>query len=464
MSRGAAIARAVGQVEDGTFLDVLRRRVAIRTESQIPASHHHLGEYLEGEIGPELERMGYRLDRIANPVSGGGPFLIARREESGNLPTILTYGHGDVVAGLEGQWAKDRDPWTLDLEGDRIYGRGVADNKGQHTLNLMALDAVLRTRGSLGFNSVFFLETSEEIGSPGFHEVCEANRQTLTADVLIASDGPRVAATRPTFWLGSRGALNLTLRLRLRSGDHHSGNWGGLLANPGIVLAHAIASIVGPRGRVAVRGILPPEIPGWVRGALAGLCVDSSPGGPEVDPDWGEPDLTPAERVYGWNTFEVLAFTCGRPENPLNAIPAEAVAHCQIRFTADLRKDDLIPALRRHLDECGFGAVCVSETEGRVAWEASRTHTEDPWVVWAAESVRRTLGHAPVVVPNSGGSLPNGFFANELGMPTIYVPHSYPACSQHAPDEHGLLSVFREGIAIMAGLFWDAGEVPVAES
>jgi hypothetical protein len=81
-------------------------------------------------------------------------------------------------------------------------------------------------------------------------------------------------------------------------------------------------------------------------------------------------------------------------------------------------------------------------------------------VRWAAESIRRTTGAAPAILPNLGGSLPNDAFAHILGLPTIWVPHSYAACSQHAPNEHGLAPILREGLQIMGGLFWDLGESP----
>ena len=69
-----------------------------------------------------------------------------------------------------------------------------------------------------------------------------------------------------------------------------------------------------------------------------------------------------------------------------------------------------------------------------------------------------TWGARPAILPNLGGSLPNDCFADVLGLPTIWVPHSYPACSQHAPDEHLLSPVAREGLAILTGIFWDLGE------
>ena len=89
---------------------------------------------------------------------------------------------------------------------------------------------------------------------------------------------------------------------------------------------------------------------------------------------------------------------------------------------------------------------------------ATRTDPENPWVKWASRSIDSTLGEAPAILPNLGGSLPNDVFTDILGLPTVWVPHSYSACSQHAPNEHVLLPIVREGLEMMAGLFWDLGE------
>jgi hypothetical protein len=89
---------------------------------------------------------------------------------------------------------------------------------------------------------------------------------------------------------------------------------------------------------------------------------------------------------------------------------------------------------------------------------ATRLDPDDPWVTWAIASLEQTTGKKTAVLPNLGGTLPNEVFADTLGLPTIWVPHSYPACSQHAPNEHLLGPVAREGLQIMAGLFWDLGE------
>jgi acetylornithine deacetylase/succinyl-diaminopimelate desuccinylase-like protein len=187
------------------------------------------------------------------------------------------------VRGLEGLWRDGRDPWVLDINGERVYGRGVVDNKGQHTATMRALKAVIEERGHLGFNSMFIMEMSEEIGSPGVHKFCQKYREELSGDVLIASDGPRVARDTPTLWLGARGAINLDLRLQLRVGGQHSGNWGGSLANTGVIMANAISAIIDRNGHIKARGIVPEHMPNSVRAALAGIEVEPGESGPEIN-------------------------------------------------------------------------------------------------------------------------------------------------------------------------------------
>ncbi|HET7033368.1 MAG TPA: M20 family metallopeptidase, partial [Casimicrobiaceae bacterium] len=387
-------------------------------------------------------------------------FLIAERIEDPALPTVLTYGHGDVILGYDAQWREGLSPWTLTSEGDRWYGRGTADNKGQHTINFAALERVIEARGSLGFNVKVLLETGEETGSPGLRDVCLAEREALSADVLIASDGPRLRAAQPTLFLGSRGAFNFDLTVDLRSGGHHSGNWGGLLANPGTILAHAIASMVDARGRILVDALRPAPIPESVRRALADI-EPGEPNGPTIDDGWGEPGLSAAERVFGWNALEVLAFRTGNPDRPVNAIPPRASAHMQVRFVAGCDWRTFVPAMRTHLDLHGFPKVEIGDADS-VPMAATRLDPDHPAVRWAADSIAATTGARPAILPNLGGSLPNDCFADVLSLPTIWVPHSYPACSQHAPNEHMLAAVAREGLMIMTGLFWDLGDPATA--
>jgi acetylornithine deacetylase/succinyl-diaminopimelate desuccinylase-like protein len=393
-----------------------------------------------------------------NPAATFGPILTAGRIEDPSLPTILTYGHGDTVRGLEDQWEAGLDPWTLTERDGRWYGRGSADNKGQHALNLTALEAVLAERGGkLGANLKLVLETSEERGSVGLRDFIAANAASLQADALIASDGPRVMSTVPTLSTGTRGTFHFDLVVDVRPGGVHSGNWGGMTTDPAIVLAHAIGSIADRHGRILVREWLPRNgMPAAVRGALHGLELVAEGEAATIDPDWGEPGFTAAEKVYGWTSFIVLAMVSGRPENPVNAVAPNARAHCQIRYTVDSDPEQFAPALRRHLDAQGFPEVTI-ENPG-VRMPASRTSPDDEWVRWTVASMERTLEGRVQVIPNGGGGLPGDVFVDHLNVPLIWIPHSYNGCKQHGPNEHFLKAPAREGIAAFAGIWWDLGE------
>ncbi|MGD0848346.1 M20 family metallopeptidase [Bradyrhizobium sp.] len=459
MTRADAVARARQYLHSGAFLAELDRRVAFQTESQNPERGEVLRAYLEQDLQPAFSELGFTTKLIESP-SGKGPYLLAEYRESSSAPTILMYGHGDVVDGMVGEWRDNLDPWRTTTVGNRVYGRGTADNKGQHSINMSALRAVREARGGrLGFNAKFIIETGEEIGSPDLRQVCESLRDELAADLFLASDGPRLSADRPTLFLGCRGGIRIHLDVNLRDGSHHSGNWGGVLANPATILASAIATLVDGNGRLLVEQLKPPRLSNQIRAALADVKIEPMPDEPALADNWGEEGLSAAERLYAWNTLEVLAMSSGNIDKPANAIPGRAQAVLQLRFVVGTKVDNIADVIRSHLSANGFPMIEVQATQ---RFAASRTDFESPWVNWTAESIRQTTGKAPAVLPNFGGSLPNDVFSDSLGLPTMWVPHSYPGCSQHAPDEHILLSVTEEALGIMAGLFWDLGEMPRA--
>src|ERR1700721_1364613 len=341
-----ATPRARPHPHSGAFLAELGRRVAFQTESQNPERRDALRAYLEQDLQPAFSQLDFATRLIESPT-GKHPYLLAEYRERGSAPTVLMYGHGDVVDGMVGDWRDNLDPWRTTTAGNRVYGRGTADNKGQHSINMSALRAVREARGGrIGFNAKFIVEMGEEIGSPDLRQVCESLRDELKADLFLASHGPRLSADRPTIFLGCRGGLRIHLDVNLRDGSHHSGNWGGVLANPATILASAIATLVDREGRLLLGELKPPRLSNQIRAVLADVRIE------------------------------------------------------------------------------------------------------------------QTTGKAPAVLPNFGGSLPNDVFSDALGLPTIWVPHSYPGCSQHAPDEHILLSVTEEALGIMAGFFWVFGEMP----
>ena len=449
------LARLDNMKASGFAKDWLASLVAMPTQSQLPDQDEVLRDYLSKGIAPLLDEIGFDQKIYANPIKNAPPLLVAHRHENDVLPTILIYGHGDVIHAQYEGWHEGLQPFETVTRDGLIYGRGTADNKGQHLINLLALKAVLDVQGRLGFNVKFLLEMGEETGSPGLFGFCQTHKDTLKADVLISSDGPRLDIDTPTVFLGSRGALNFGLSVDLRPQALHSGNWGGLIADPAIRLTQALATLTDARGQLQIVSWRPTSLTPEVR-AMIDLLPDADTQESIIDVNWGERDLSPNERVFGWNSFAILAMKSGVPEAPVNAISGSAQATCQLRYVVGTDTDAILPDLRQHLDHLGFEDVIISQ-ENQVAFKATRQDANNIWVQKVVSSLEKGAGRPVHLLPNLAGSLPNECFTQALGLTTIWIPHSYRQCSQHAPNEHMPERLFFSALTLMAKLFSDLG-------
>ena len=440
---------------EGKFFDELRSLVNIVTDSKNAVSVDDLTNYYTDGLSDILTELGLQTEIIDNRIKGGPPFLIGKRIESSELKTILLYGHGDTVPLQEGQWFEKIIPNELKVIGDKIYGRGVADNKGQHLINLLALLSVLKIRKKLGFNLKIIFEMGEEIGSPGLFDLCEKYKDYFKSDVLIASDGPRVAVDVPTVFLGSRGAINFELEAKYREGAHHSGNWGGVLRDPGVRLSHALSIITDKYGKILIENWKPTSLSAEVRDRLHSLPANISET-LEIDENWGEPGLSSNEKLFGWNSFAILALRSGNIDMPVNAIQPSAKALCQLRFVVGTDANKVITSLRDHLDQNGFNDIKII-TENAINFEASRTNLNNVWLEKVEHILEKFHRGKIHVIPNLAGSLPNNCFTDILGIPTIWIPHSYKECSQHAPNEHVPIKLLKNSLLLMTDLYWHLG-------
>jgi len=445
-----AVQHATQYFDKGYFKKDLAELISVKTESQ--NNECNLENYYDQNIIPMLVKMGFKCKVMENPLSKANIILFAERIENAEFSTILTYGHGDVVLGQDSCWDNGLSPYKLIEKDNRYYGRGTADNKGQHLINIKALNSLLSVQKKLGFNFKILFEMGEEIGSPGLKAFCQQNKELLKADVFIASDGPRISQKIPTIFTGSRGGINFDLSVNLRDNAHHSGNFGGILKDPSIILSHAIASITDARGQINIPEWLPTSLTPDIKEILAKLpLVDA---GFDLDPDWGQKELTMTERVFGWNSFSVLAMLSGEPEAPLNAISGHARSTCQLRFVVGTDVNKIIPALRNHLNSFGFEDVNIHESE-MIPFPATRLEMNNSWLSLITKSLENSMGGKIDLLPNLGGSLPNDSFSEILELPTIWIPHSYAGCAQHSPNEHLSVPLARQALICMTALFAD---------
>ena len=456
VSLDQAIENSNNLFSTGEFISKLSSLVNIVTDSKNALSADDLASYYTDGILDILTELGLQTEIVDNPVKTGPPFLIGTRLESSELKTILLYGHGDTVPLQEGQWNEGISPNELKIIDGKIYGRGVADNKGQHLINLLALLSVLKTRKKLGFNLKIIFEMGEEIGSPGLFELCEQYKDYFESDVLIASDGPRVAVNVPTVFLGSRGAINFELEAKYREGAHHSGNWGGVLRDPGLRLSHALSAIADKYGKILIENWKPNSLTEEVRQRLKSLPTTISET-LEIDENWGEPGLSSNEKLFGWNSFSILALKSGNIDVPVNAIQPSAKALCQLRFVVGTDANEVISYLRGHLDHHGFQDIEII-AENAINFEASRTNLNNIWLEKVEHILEKFHGDKIHVIPNLAGSLPNNCFTDILDIPTIWIPHSYKECSQHAPNEHVPIKLLKNSLLLMTDLYWHLGK------
>jgi hypothetical protein len=134
--------------------------------------------------------------------------------------------------------------------------------------------------------------------------------------------------------------------------------------------------------------------------------------------------------------------------------------HFQLRYIVGTDVDEIVPALRRHLEADGIDRVRIEPPPPTTAagYKASRTGPDDPWVEWVKGSITQTTNIPRNIILQTDGSIYNDLLTDRLGMPAIWIPHSYTECSHHVPNEHIQTPVSRNALGIMAGLYWDLAE------
>jgi acetylornithine deacetylase/succinyl-diaminopimelate desuccinylase-like protein len=384
--------------------------------------------------------------------------VVARWLLAPGAPTVLLYGHYDVQPPdpLE-LWTTP--PFEPTIRDGRIFARGVADNKGQHLAQILAIEAHLEVHGALPCNVILLLEGEEEVGSPHIADFVREHRDLLKADLAVTADGPMHPSGRPTIKFGSRGVVNFELHARHARRDVHSGNFGGVVPNPLWTLVHLLASMKNERGDITIEGFHDDIVAPTAQEleAAARLPLDLA----EVKRSLGLDRLdVPLDRDF----YERLCF---RPTLTINGLhggyggpgaktvlPHEAVAKCDIRLveaqdTADiLRKVEA--HVRRHAPEVRF----VAHGSGM---QPSKTPLTAPHAAPIRQALRAAHGVEPLLYPAGFGSLPGYAFTKILGIDAFVTPYGNADEANHAPNENLTLDCFHNGIRSGAALLDQLG-------
>lgn len=365
---------------------------------------------------------------------GGAPAVIAKFPAPEGQPTVCLYAHHDVQP--EGDAADWRTaPFVATPEGERLFGRGVADDKGGFALHLAALRAF---DGKPPVGVTLFIEGEEEVGSPSLHRLLAAHRDDLEADVFVITDSSNWSVGAPAFTTTLRGLADCVVEVRTLDHGVHSGAFGGVVPDALTTLCRLLATLHDDRGNVAVAGLAaapavdleyPDERLRAESGILAG--VEYIGDGTVVQRMWAKPALS----VIALDTTPIA-----RASNTL--IPS-ARAKISLRIAPGDNAKVALQHLTDHLHAHAPWGAQVSVTAGDTG-EPSTIDFEGPYAEVARTAFGQAWGVDPVFI-GQGGSIPMvAEFADAFPRATVLVTAvSDPDSRMHGANESLHLGDFR---------------------
>lgn len=425
-------------------LKELVRFPSISSQPKYAADLKRCASWLTGH----LKRIGMTNARIV--PTKGHPLVYASWQRDPRRPTVLIYGHYDVQPPDPlAEW--HTPPFQPVVRNNNLYGRGACDDKGQLFAHVKALEAYLKTEGSLPVNVKCLFEGEEELGgSPALEAFVARNKDGLRADAAVMSDTRMLGPNRPAISYAQRGNLRLEMEVSGPRQDLHSGNFGGAVHNPLEALCQIIASFYGADGRIAIAGLYD-KVRRWgdrERSYMqqVGPTDDSILRDAGVEEDWGEKNYSLYERVTIRPSLSVHGIVGGyRGAGVKTVIPAKAVAKVSFRLVPDQDPKEIDQLFRDHV-----AGVTPPTFQVKIktfpAANPSLVDRNHPAVRAAAFAYHKGFGAWPVFL-RSGGSIPvTDTFQKVLKIPTVLMGFALPDDRIHAPNEKFHLPNFFRGI------------------
>lgn len=379
--------------------------------------------------------------KIGSTETFGQPAVLATRAARNGRPKILLYAHHDVQPpGDEGKW--ESSPYEPTVRGDRLYGRGAADDKAGVMAHIGAIRALVETAGpDFDLGLAVFIEGEEEFGSRSFKNFLQQHRDQLRADVIVVADSDNWDSETPALTVGLRGNVTFKLTVSTLSHASHSGMFGGAVPDAMLATIALLATLHDADGAVAVSGLTShdaatPEYGEEKLREEAGLLdgVTSVGRGPILSRIWSQPAIT----ITGIDAPTVI--------NASNTLTPSVTVKVSARIAPGQRATDAFEALETHLrDRAPFGAHL----------EISDVDLGNPFLVdssgWAATEAKDAMEQAWGVAPiemGVGGSIP--FIADLVDVfedaQILVTGVEDPDSRAHSPNESLHLGVFHRAI------------------
>lgn len=370
----------------------------------------------------------------------GHPAVIAHRAPRNGRPTVLLYAHHDVQPpGKDEDW--ETPPFEPTQRGDRLHGRGAADDKAGVMAHIGAIRALSEVVGDLELGLSVFIEGEEEYLSRSFATFLREHRDTLQADAIIVADSTNWDVSTPAITVALRGAVAFNLRVSTLEHASHSGMFGGAVPDAMMAAIRLLDTCWDTDGAVAIDGLRGAglAVPAYDEAQLraeTGLLEGVSPigRGDILSRIWSEPSVT----ITGIDAPDVA--------NASNTLIPSVLVRVSARIAPGQDAGQAYEAIKTHLEtNAPFGA--------RLAFED--VDTGQPFLVdtsgWAVAETRAAMETAwgvPPVEIGVGGSIP---FIAELvdefpGAQILVTGVEDPDSRAHSPNESLHLGVFRRAL------------------
>jgi acetylornithine deacetylase/succinyl-diaminopimelate desuccinylase-like protein len=380
--------------------------------------------------------------------TAGNPVVYGEKIIDPALPTILVYGHYDVmpVDPLE-LW--ESPPFKPEVRDDRIYARGADDDKGQAYIQAKAFELMVKTN-NLPCNVKFMIEGEEEVGSPSLPEFLRQNKEMLSSDIILVSDTGMISMDCPSITVGLRGLAYMEVEVTGPDKDLHSGIFGGAVANPVNVLSSMLASLTDNEGRITIPGFYDNVlvISREEREEMAKAPFDEN----EYRRSIG------VEELYGESGYSAKERTGIRPSLDINGIwggytgegtktvlPSKACAKISMRLVPNQDYRRIARVFEEH-----FAAIAPSCVKVKISFlhggQAYVSPIDTAGYRAAKKAIETVFGRKPVPV-RSGGSIPIiPQFEEILGVKSILLGFGLESDAAHSPNENFPLENFYKGI------------------
>lgn len=434
------------------FLDELFELIRIPS---ISAKTEHKGDMLRcAEHWREhLIKLGVNKAEIY--PTAGNPIVFAEYILGEDLPTVLVYGHYDVMpAEPLDLW--ESDPFEPEIRNGHIWARGADDDKGQSMVQVKGFETA-KALGLLACNVKFILEGEEEIGSINLESFLIEHKDMLKADVILVSDTSMVSDEVPSLTTGLRGLAYWEVEVTGPNRDLHSGHFGGAVGNPINELCKLIAQIQDERGRITIPGFYDDvvDLSSEEREMIAQVPFSEEKYCEAIDVDavWGEEGYSTLERNSCRPSFDVCGIWGGYTgEGAKTVLPSKAYAKVSCRLVASQDHHQISEAFVNYVKSIAPKHVRV-EVRPMHGGEAYLCPIDLPAYQAAEKAVEVAWGVKPLAV-RRGGSIPIiAVFERVLGLKTILMGFGLESNAIHSPNENMSVDIFRKGVEAVAEFY-----------